>query len=97
MHIFEMAAYPHRYLAACKLRQKLHSLKLVIINHYRVLPSNFDLPRSARTVFLEEIPDPAVAQYLTAIGAQFTYLICNLFAFFLPCGLKDVIVGSDLK
>ena len=55
------------------------------------------LPHSASSVFLRVVADPAVTQYLTVTGAQLTYPICYVFAFFHPCALRDIIFDSHLK
>ena len=79
-----MAACPRGHIAACELQQELLSLSCRIA-------------RSASSFFLREVADPTVTQYLTVTGAQLTYPICYVFAFFYPCALSDVIVDSDLK
>ena len=64
-HILVMAACPRGHIAACELQQETH--------HLQPLPSlslaGFDLPssmpRSTSSVFLREVADPAVTQYLT--------------------------------
>ena len=46
------------------------------------------LPRSARRVFLQEVLDPAITQYLTVSSTQLTNLVCYGVAFFLPCVIR---------
>ena len=60
---------PRWHIAACELQQEL----LIISNYYPLSLSldGFDLqnalPRSVRSVFLREVADPAVTQYLMVI------------------------------
>ena len=70
---------------ACYLLQKLR----INWNHPLVFHDDFDppsaLPRSACRVFLREVLDPAITQYLTVSSTQLTNLVCYGVAFFLPC------------
>ena len=65
-------------MAACprELQQEL----LIISKYYPLSLAGFDLPsalpRSARSVFLREVVDPAVMQYMMVTSAQLTYYIC---------------------
>jgi len=73
---------------ACYLLQKLR----INWNHPLVFHDDFDppsaLPRSARRVFLREVLDPAITQYLTVSSTQLTNLVCHGVAFFLPCVIR---------
>ena len=75
---------------ACYLLQKLrinwnHPLQVVFHDDFDP-PSA--LPRSARRVFLREVLDPAITQYLTVSSTQLTNLVCYGVAFFLPCVIR---------
>jgi len=73
---------------ACYLLQKLR----INWNHPLVFHDDFDppsaLPRSACRVFLREVLDPAITQYLTVSSTQLTNLVCYGVAFFLPCVIR---------
>ena len=77
-------------ILACYLLQKLrinwnHPLQVVFHDDFDP-PSA--LPRSARRVFLREVLDPAITQYLTVSSTQLTNLVCYGVAFFLPCVIR---------
>ena len=75
-------------ILACYLLQKLR----INWNHPLVFHDDFDppsaLPRSACRVFLREVLDPAITQYLTVSSTQLTNLVCYGVAFFLPCVIR---------
>ena len=74
-HITEMAACPRGHIAACELQQKLLIITCNSCQYQPAEPRSAS-PRSARSVFQQEVADPAVTQYLMVSGAQIPYLIC---------------------
>ena len=79
--IWVMAAFPLGILQptslACYLLQKLR----FICNNNLVLHGCFDepsaLPHSARSILLQEVVDPAIAQNLTVSCTQIMKLFCD--------------------
>ena len=91
-HILVMAAFP--------LGISQQNLRFIIHNN---LPSDsgFDppstLPRSASSIFLREVVNPAITQNLTVSCTQITNLFCNGVAFIRPFALRNAIIDSYLK
>ena len=53
---------------------------------WRLRPAERSAP--LRRVFLREVLDPAITQYLTVSSTQLTNLVCYGVAFFLPCVIR---------
>ena len=72
-----------------------------IIHNNLASYSGFDppstLPRSASTIFLREVVDPAITQNLTVSCTQITNLFCDGVVFSYPYALRDAIIDSNLK
>ena len=100
-HILVMSAFPLGILQpvslACYLLQKLR----FICNNNLVFHGCFDepsaLPRSARTILLQEVVDQAITQNLTVSRTQITNLFCDGVAFIHPCVLRVAFIDSNLK
>ena len=85
------------HIAACEQQ----NLRFFIIHNNLGSYSGFDppstLPRSASTIFLREVVDPAITQNLTVSCTQITNLFCDGVAFSYPYALRDAIIDSNLK
>jgi hypothetical protein len=84
------------HIAACEQQ----NLRFIIHNNLASY-SGFDppstLPRSASSIFLREVVDPAITQNLTVSCTQITNLFCDGVAFSYPYALRDAIIDSNLK
>jgi len=91
-HILVMAAFP--------LGISQQNLRFIMHNNLHS-DSGFDppstLPRSASSIFLREVVNPAITQNLTVSCTQLTNLFGDGVAFSHPYALRDAIIDSNLK